>query len=461
VSLVLNVEILGEFKKLTDATKGSEKSLSGLESQAKKFSKGINTALATIGIGVSVAALVSFGKEAIRGAEAAQVADKRLAQVTKSMNLFGEDTAEVTNRLVKFADKQELLTGVTAETVKQVQASLITFGNLGKTANELGGNFDRATKAALDLAAAGFGSAETNAIQLGKALQDPIKGLTALSRSGVTFTEQEKERIATLVESNRLGEAQAVILAAIEQQVGGTAEATVTASARMEAAFGQIQDAVGLALLPVLEEFSTWLATPEGQEKIQGIIDGIDNMITEFSNFNTYINSKVMPVIEQLTGQKGFGAIATAVTAVVTAIGVLKVAMMLFTAGNPVLAGVLAGIGAIVTAVGYLITAYNGAHDAAKAFLNLTNQGGATGSAFSSQSGTSGTGFTGTSFIPGAPTVSAPTGGTRFTGTTVVPQANRPTTINVNINRAQVNADDVTKALNDKLKNQGSSLRIQ
>jgi hypothetical protein len=448
VSLVLNVEILGEFKKLTEATKGSEKSLGGLENQAKKFSKGINTALATVGIGLSVAALVNFGKEAIRSAEAAQVADKRLGQVTKSMNLFGADTADVTDRLVRFADQQELLTGVTAETVKQVQASLITFGNLGKTANQLGGNFDRATKAALDLAAAGFGSAETNAIQLGKALQDPIKGLTALARSGVTFTEQEKERIATLVESNKLGEAQALILAAIEQQVGGTAEATVTASARMEAAFGQIQDAVGLALLPVLEEFSLWLSTPEGQEKIAGIIEGVTDMITEFGNFIGFLTEKVMPAIETLTGAQGFDAVAKAITSLVIGLGTLKIALAVFSAGNPALAGIIAGLALLA---GAMLTVYNRTKDANTEMLEFQRLQGLQPVMTTPMTPEQVSGRTYRGLLGEVPTPTP----TR----TIVPQ--KPGSVTVNINRAQVNANDIAKVLNDKLKSQGSTLRIQ
>jgi hypothetical protein len=112
---------------------------------------------------------------------------------------------------------------------------------------------DRATLAAIDLAAAGFGEAEQNAVQLGKALQDPVKGITALARSGVTFTEQEKEKIATLVESGKVLEAQNMILSAIETQVGGTAAATATGSAKMSLAFLAMQDALGEALMPVFE----------------------------------------------------------------------------------------------------------------------------------------------------------------------------------------------------------------
>jgi hypothetical protein len=113
---------------------------------------------------------------------------------------------------------------------------------------------DRATLAAIDLAAAGFGSAETNATQLGKALQDPIKGITALARAGVTFTEQEKEKIKTLVESGNMLQAQDMILAAIETQVGGTAEATATGSAKMNVAFGEMSEAIGKSLLPLFQQ---------------------------------------------------------------------------------------------------------------------------------------------------------------------------------------------------------------
>jgi hypothetical protein len=51
------------------------------------------------------------------------------------------------------------------------------------------------------MAAAGFGTAESNATQLGKALQDPIKGITALNRAGITFTEDQKELINIFVYS--------------------------------------------------------------------------------------------------------------------------------------------------------------------------------------------------------------------------------------------------------------------
>jgi hypothetical protein len=123
------------------------------------------------------------------------------------------------------------------------------------------GAFDRATKAAIDLAAAGFGDAESNAVQLGKALQDPIKGITALAKSGVTFTAQEKEKIKTLVESNKILEAQEIVLKAIETQVGGTAEATANDTDKLKVAFSQVSESIGLILVPILAGLTPILTT--------------------------------------------------------------------------------------------------------------------------------------------------------------------------------------------------------
>jgi hypothetical protein len=203
---------------------------------------------------VGLVALSAMGVAAVRAAEEAQQANNRLDAVAKSMNLFGSATNQVTDRLKAFAETNERSLAVDADIIKATQTKLLTFKNLAQTADEVGGSMDRATLAALDLAAAGFGSAEQNAVQLGKALQDPIKGITALARSGVTFTEQEKEKIKALVESGKVLEAQNLILSSIETQVGGTAEATATGSAKMALAFLALQDSIGEALLPLFEQ---------------------------------------------------------------------------------------------------------------------------------------------------------------------------------------------------------------
>jgi hypothetical protein len=251
---LISVTISGNATPLKKAVDEADGRLGKFGGTAKKF--GI---AAAAGFAAAGAAAIVVGKQLIAAGEAASTSNARIKQIADSMGLFGDQAGAVTDRLVKLAEATARNTGVDQNAIKLTQAKLLTFGELAKTAGEVGGAFDRATQAAVDLAAAGFGEASGNAVQLGKALQDPIKGMTALNKSGVTFTETEKARIETLVASNKLGDAQALILEAIEKQVGGTAAATANASDKMKVVFSQLQEQLGGALLPIFERFTSFL----------------------------------------------------------------------------------------------------------------------------------------------------------------------------------------------------------
>ena len=228
----------------------------GLASIRKSFAK-VGDAIKKIGIGIgafavgAAAGLVAAAIKINAIGESAAAGDKRLQNITKQMGLFGDKSDDVSKRLLEFADAQERLTGV--DTVVATQAKLMTFAELAKTADQVGGAFDRATMAAIDMAAAGFGSAEGNAVQLGKALNDPIKGINSLTKSGITFTNKQKEMITAMVETGKMGQAQNEILKAIETQVKGTAAATATASGRITQSFNQIVEAFAI---PFSESFN-------------------------------------------------------------------------------------------------------------------------------------------------------------------------------------------------------------
>jgi hypothetical protein len=192
---------------------------------------------------LAAGALIRTAVELNAIGEAGRAGDRALANVTKQMGLFGGEADDVTKRLIDYADVVSRSNGVDGQSIGIAQTKLMTFKELAKSADVAGGAFDRATMAAIDMASAGFGSAETNAVQLGKALNDPIKGINSLTRSGITFTAQEKAKIASLVESNQMLKAQDIILKAIETQVGGTAEASATSSGKIKASWQQIKDA--------------------------------------------------------------------------------------------------------------------------------------------------------------------------------------------------------------------------
>jgi hypothetical protein len=67
-TLALNVEILGEFKKLSAATQGAESQLKGLNQVADNVSTGMNKAFGLIGAAFSVGAIVNGLKDASKAA---------------------------------------------------------------------------------------------------------------------------------------------------------------------------------------------------------------------------------------------------------------------------------------------------------------------------------------------------------------------------------------------------------
>jgi hypothetical protein len=206
----------------------------------------------------ATAALGAFGGfmiGAAKGAEDARIANEKLGSVLSTMG-FGA----ATDRVSAYAESLEKTVAVDADVIKATQTKLATFSNLTKTVGKAGGAFDRATVAALDMAAAGFGTAEGNAVQLGKALQNPIKGITALAKSGVDFTEQEKEKIKVLTESGNLLGAQEIILKAVENQVGGTAENSASSFDKLKFALAGVSDTFGDVLLPVIDALAPKLA---------------------------------------------------------------------------------------------------------------------------------------------------------------------------------------------------------
>jgi hypothetical protein len=185
--------------------------------------------------------------------------------------------------------------GVTAEHVMDLAASLqrtTTFGDEATIAgaavlltfrsirNELGeGNaiFDRTIAVGQDLAALMGGDLQGAMVMLGKALEEPKVGLTALRRVGVSFDESQRELISTLVESGNTLEAQRIILEGLESQVGGTAQVVArTAGGAMKMAFNDLGDAmerIGKVFDPIRIRLAQGIS--ELSRRFQQLPDGV------------------------------------------------------------------------------------------------------------------------------------------------------------------------------------------
>lgn len=182
--------------------------------------------------------------------------------------------------------------GVDDEAIKSGQNMLLTFTNIRNAADHSSMVFDDATTTLLDMSVAlnhGDVSAEAmskQAIQLGKALNDPIKGVTALARVGVTFTEGQKKTIASLVKHGKTMEAQKLILRELNKEFGGSAEALgKTLPGRINIAKQEFNNLAGTlfaklvpALTRVIEgliRFIDWLQSPEVAAAVRKFVDNI------------------------------------------------------------------------------------------------------------------------------------------------------------------------------------------
>lgn len=267
---------------------------------AKRDLAGFGTAAKTVAIGAAAlgTAVVAGGIKLATMAEDAAVSDNRISQINRSMGLFGRQTDQVSKRVQDFAAQQAALTGIDDDVIKSSQAKLLTFKSLAKSADTVGGAFDRATKLTMDMAAAGFGTAETNAVALGKALENPAKGITALARSGVTFTAAEKKKIEALQKSGDLLGAQEIVLKAVEKQVGGTAQATAKTSDKMKWALGEIAEQAGGILLPTFEKVAGFV-TGKILPVVQSFIDKVNGGRSPLSALRATIYETFGPSVGQ------------------------------------------------------------------------------------------------------------------------------------------------------------------
>lgn len=163
------------------------------------------------------AALLSFNSAIDAAAKLEEQMGKLRGAIAATGGAAGL-TAEDIDRMAREIDDNPLGTA----NIRAAATQLLTFKSVSKDV------FEQTLRAAQDLSAAGFGSVEQAAVQLGKALENPLIGLGALTEVGVSFTAQQKEQIKAAVQLGQTLEAQKIILAAVEGQVKGVDEAAGT-----------------------------------------------------------------------------------------------------------------------------------------------------------------------------------------------------------------------------------------
>lgn len=247
-----------------------------------------------IAIGVATKIAQFLGDSVSEAREANKVA-ALTNNVIKTTGGVAKVSAVQVNRL---ADALSRKTGIDDEQIATSENLLLTFKNIKREGTGLENIFNRATRASVDLSAAGFGSIESTAKMLGKALNDPLKGLTALGRAGVTFTQQQQDQIKALVASGDALKAQKIILAEVESQVGGAAAAQATNADKARVALSNLKEMIGKALVPVLDALAG-LFVNRVAPAITSFVTGLQNGSGAGGRFAAFIRDDLVPVLQK------------------------------------------------------------------------------------------------------------------------------------------------------------------
>ena len=231
-----------EIKGVNDAAGGLGKTLGDVGKLAAGF-------LAANVIGEGFNKLSGFIGDSIAGFKEQMLVSAQTEAVIKSTGAAAGLSAKEIETMAGSLKNNSLFAD---DAIQSGENLLLTFTNIGKD------TFPRATQAMVDMSQALGQDMKSSSIQLGKALNDPIQGITALSRVGVSFTEQQKEQIKAMAEAGDVAGAQALILAELEKEFGGSAKAASDAAGASEKyadRMDDLQDTLGAKLLPLQEKW--------------------------------------------------------------------------------------------------------------------------------------------------------------------------------------------------------------
>lgn len=371
---------------------------SGFRSSVGKMVGGLGGLFAAVKIG-------DFFGGFVQGARDARAVGNVTSQIIASTGSAANVTAE---QVTALAESMSLKNGIDDEIIQKGANLLLTFKNVRNEAGEGANIFDRATQAAADLSAAGFGSVESASTMLGKALNDPLKGISALGRAGVTFTEQQKEQIKILAESGDMLGAQRIILDEVAGQVGGAAEAAADPIDRLKSAgrvlAGQFEGPVLAAvdkfsgfmtgtLVPgveaAVEAFKNPGATAEGFTGVMQRIGSTARTVFDYfksdvlprlREVGSFLGAEVVPRLQSLAQWLGQNrdVIIPLVAALAAGVVVYRTVILVtqaWAAAQALLNGVLAAnpVGLVIAALAALVAGLVLAYNKSETFRNIVD----------------------------------------------------------------------------------------
>ena len=294
----LVVKLEAQTKKYDEKLAKANQTIKRFHAQQRKSLKGIAGDFKTILGGVAVGL---FTRKII---DATKTQEQAVAQLEQGLATTGNAVGYSLEELTKKAAELQKATTFGDEGIIEAMSQLVTFTGITKE------QFDRTTVSVLDLATRMKGDLKGAVVQLGKALNDPVANLSALSRTGIQFSKAQKSVIKDLVESNRLMDAQDIILTELEKQFGGSAKAARdTFGGALEGLSGAFNDLFEAssdlddARLSV-EELTATLQDEKVVDGINSLISGMVTLAAEALKFSSAVARGVSNITSGLSELK-------------------------------------------------------------------------------------------------------------------------------------------------------------
>ena len=247
----LIIEIKAQNKDLITKVNEVQGKLGQVEGKTADIGKNTAVSLAKMAGGwMAVKTAVKFVVNTLKESVAAAIEQNRVeAQLNATLKSTGSAAGLTSKELLKMASGLQSMTNYGDEAIIGAENILLTFTKIGRDV------FPKALKSVLNMSTALGTDLKSSSTMIGKALNDPIQGISALTRSGVQFSEEQQKVIKTMAETGRVAEAQSMILKELEVQFGGSAEAAVKADGGMtqlKNTIGDLKEQFGFLLLNAL-----------------------------------------------------------------------------------------------------------------------------------------------------------------------------------------------------------------
>lgn len=324
----VRVAWVGDTRSLQRAVRQADASLSGFGSRMRQFGSRMQSVGSSMTRNLTLP-LVGFGILAYRELSAGE---RALAQTQAVIESTGGAARQSVDDILALSHSLSELTSIDDEPIQEAANTLLTFRQIA------GDTFEEATRATLDLSVAMDRDLRSSAVMVGRALNDPIRGMAALTRVGVQFTDDQRAAIEAMVAFGDTAGAQRLILEELNAEFGGSAEALGTTTAgrlnRLKNQMEELGASILENLMPALEDLAGILG---------GLADKYDGL-TDSQQKWVAITIAAIAVAGPLTSALGglitvLGWVATGVSALVGAVGGMTLAVAL--AAAAVVAGAI------------------------------------------------------------------------------------------------------------------------